>query len=71
MYNSRKKPMEEIPEEMTAVWSCSNENCNCWMRDNFALDTQPDCPQCQSAMVKGEKKLAVVANTSFNHNKSV
>ncbi|MFD2613924.1 cold-shock protein [Paenibacillus gansuensis] len=69
MYNSRKKPLEETPVEMTAIWSCTSETCNCWMRDNFALDAEPTCPQCQSEMVRGEKSLAVIVNSSFTHNK--
>ena len=70
MYNSRKKPMDEIPEEVTAIWSCTNEKCNGWMRDNFAFSTEPTCPQCQSVMEKGERKLAVLVNTSPLQTKS-
>ncbi len=57
MYNSRKKPMDEIPEEITTVWNCASDTCNGWMRDNFAFSVEPTCPICGSAMVKGEKKL--------------
>ncbi|HEY4390684.1 MAG TPA: cold-shock protein [Paenibacillus sp.] len=66
MYNSRKKQMEEIPEEITAIWSCSNEDCNGWMRRNFAFVNHPTCPQCGSTMVEDERMLAVLTNTSFN-----
>ncbi|WP_082083732.1 cold-shock protein [Paenibacillus beijingensis] len=69
MYTSRKKPEEDIPEEITVIWSCANPQCKCWMRDNFSLSVQPSCPQCQSAMVKGEKKLTVLSNTSYSHTK--
>lgn len=69
MYNSRKKPVDEIPEEITAVWNCASDMCNGWMRDNFAFSVEPTCPICGSGMVKGEKKLAVLNNTSFNHTK--
>mgnify|MGYP001217447266 CR=1 FL=1 len=64
MYNSRKKLLEDIPEEMTSIWSCTSDSCNGWMRDNFAFSNEPDCPQCGSEMTKGEKKLAVLVNTS-------
>lgn len=64
VYYSRKKPMEDLPEEITAVWSCTNEECNGWMRDNFAFSTQPRCVQCNSLMEKGERMLSIVANTS-------
>lgn len=69
MYNSRKKPLEDIPEEMTAIWSCTNESCKGWMRDNFAFSSQPTCMLCQSVMVKSERKLAVLVNNSPNQTK--
>lgn len=68
MYNSRKKPIEDVQEEMTLVWSCTNENCNGWMRDNFTFSDQPVCPQCQSKMEKTTRKLAVVENKSPLHS---
>jgi len=64
MYNSRKKNVEEVPTELTAIWSCSNEQCNGWMRDNFTFSLSPICPQCHSVMVQQEKVLEVVENTS-------
>lgn len=64
MYNSRKKPLEDVPTELTAIWKCSNENCKGWMRDNFTFSTSPVCTQCNSAMVKEEKMLEVLENTS-------
>ncbi|MFC5530676.1 cold-shock protein [Cohnella yongneupensis] len=64
MYYSRKRPLEDLPQELTAVWSCSDENCNGWMRANFVLANSPVCSQCHSEMVKGEKMLAAVLNTS-------
>jgi hypothetical protein len=61
--------MDDIPEELTAIWSCTNEECNGWMRDNFVFLFQPTCLQCQSLMVKNEKLLSIVANTSPNQSK--
>ncbi|MBD7970829.1 cold-shock protein [Paenibacillus gallinarum] len=69
MYNSRRKPMEDVPMELTAIWSCSNDGCKGWMRDNFVFSVVPVCPQCQSSMIKDEKMLATVTNTSPNQNK--
>ena len=69
MYNSRKRPLEDLPEEVTSIWSCTNEQCNGWMRDNFSFSNEPTCPQCQSAMVKSEKKLSILVNTSPNQSK--
>lgn len=64
MYNSRKKPLEDIPTELTVIWSCTNENCKGWMRDNFSFSATPECPKCHSSMIKDEKILDVVENTS-------
>nr|WP_135547732.1 cold-shock protein [Paenibacillus cymbidii] len=69
MYHSRKRPLDDTPLEMTPVWSCSNENCKGWMRDNFSLSVAPVCPQCHSVMVKGERNLIALANTSHNQIK--
>jgi hypothetical protein len=62
MYYSRKK-LEDIPQEVTAVWSCSREGCNGWMRDNFAFATVPTCHQCHSPMKRTERRLPVLENT--------
>lgn len=35
-----KKVVEEIPQADTAIWSCTNEDCNGWMRDNFAFEQE-------------------------------
>ncbi|MFD0674724.1 cold-shock protein [Cohnella sp. GCM10027633] len=64
MYYSRKRPQEDLPQELTAIWSCAQEGCVGWMRDNFVFSIVPVCSQCQSEMVKGERMLAVVINTS-------
>lgn len=62
--NYRKKTLEEIPEENTEIWSCSNDDCNGWMRDNFAFDYTPVCPLCSSEMVKDTKMLPQLVNTN-------
>ncbi|WP_372634280.1 cold-shock protein [Cohnella sp.] len=69
VYYSRKKPFEELPEEMTAIWYCSGEDCKRWMRDNFTFSVVPVCPECQSEMVRGERMLATLSNTSPNQAK--
>ncbi|QJD86442.1 cold-shock protein [Cohnella herbarum] len=66
MYYSRKKPLEEIPNELTAIWSCSDDGCKGWMRDNFAFSIVPVCSLCKSPMVRSERMLAAVVNTSPN-----
>jgi len=64
MYYSRKKPMEELPMEDTAVWMCATEDCNSWMRDSFAFEAQPVCQRCQSPMISGIKSLPVLVNST-------
>ncbi|UJF33454.1 cold-shock protein [Paenibacillus hexagrammi] len=61
---SRKKPMEEVPVENTPIWSCTEDSCKGWIRDNFAFESIPTCPLCSSAMVRSEKLLPVLTNTS-------
>lgn len=63
MYN-RKKPLEEIPEEKTKVWTCVTDGCNSWMRDNFAFDHVPTCLMCHAPMVVGEKMLPALNNSN-------
>ncbi|MCU6708742.1 cold-shock protein [Paenibacillus sp. J5C_2022] len=69
MYYSRKRLMDDLPEEKTAIWSCTNEKCNGWMRDNFVLSAQPICVQCNSLMEKGEKMLSVLENANHKQSK--
>ncbi|MEK8132820.1 cold-shock protein [Paenibacillus filicis] len=64
--NFRKRSLEEIPEEATAIWTCSREDCKGWMRDNFAFAVAPICLHCGDLMTKGTKMLPIIVNT--NHN---
>lgn len=61
---SRKKQLEEIPEQPTAVWQCTKEGCNGWMRDEFAFEVVPTCIQCDSEMQRGTRMLPLLVNTS-------
>ncbi|MBD0382126.1 cold-shock protein [Paenibacillus sedimenti] len=61
---SRKKSLEEMPLENVTIWSCEQEGCKGWMRDNFAFEYVPTCHLCQSAMVRSTKLLPVVNNTN-------
>ncbi|CAM3304332.1 cold-shock protein [Paenibacillus lupini] len=61
MYN-RKKIQEEIPEAVTKIWSCTSDDCNGWMRDNFSFDQTPTCLLCHSPMISGEKMLPLIVN---------
>ncbi|WP_420849509.1 cold-shock protein [Paenibacillus montanisoli] len=57
-----KKVVEPIPEEETSVWTCSNENCSCWMRYDFSFGEFPSCPICHSSMTSTIKNLPVLTN---------
>ncbi len=50
-------PKEPIPEIETNVWSCTNEECQIWMRESFSFVEEPTCPICQSEMTKETRKL--------------
>ncbi|MFC5450797.1 cold-shock protein [Paenibacillus aestuarii] len=63
MYFS-KKTLEPVQEEETSIWSCSTEQCTCWMRDNFSFNESPVCPICNSTMVKDTRMLPALTNTS-------
>ena len=63
MYN-RKKPLEDIPQEDTMIWSCAKEGCKSWMRDNFAFEHVPTCHICQTPMVKSMKMLPALNNSN-------
>lgn len=62
----RKKSLEDIPEENTTIWSCENEGCVGWMRDNFAFASVPICSSCQAPMVSSLKMLPLLSNTNNN-----
>ncbi|WP_410512891.1 cold-shock protein [Paenibacillus sp. BR2-3] len=62
--NYRKKPLEEIPEENTAIWACTSDGCNGWMRDNFAFEHAPSCRLCDSPMERSMKMLPILLNSN-------
>lgn len=65
---SRKPQVVDIPEEMTDIWTCSSEGCNCWMRNNFTLRDEPECAVCGAPMDRGARMLPQVTNyTTDNH----
>ncbi|GGB59918.1 MULTISPECIES: cold-shock protein [Fictibacillus] len=45
-----KQPAEPIPDVETKVWACTSDGCSCWMRADYSLQKEPQCPICQSAM---------------------
>jgi hypothetical protein len=52
-----KRNEEVVPEVETAIWSCTSDTCNVWMRKDFSFDSEPLCPICQSPMEQGVKEL--------------
>ncbi len=55
-----KGPQEPVPEAEIDVWSCTNEECPGWMRDNFSFNDKPDCPLCKSQMEKEKRLLPII-----------
>lgn len=59
---SRKPPPPEIPEEMTEIWSCESDDCNCWMRAGFTFEDEPSCAVCGSPMQRTVRMLPQLSN---------
>ena len=59
-----KRAAEPVEEEETKIWTCTNELCSCWMRDNFSFDESPTCPICRSEMIKDMRMLPALENHS-------
>ncbi|TYP69158.1 cold-shock protein [Paenibacillus methanolicus] len=57
------KPLENLPEELTMIWSCTNAGCKGWMRDNFSFKEVPVCSQCKSPMVSSERSLPILMSS--------
>lgn len=64
MYN-RAKPVE-LPEGVTAIWSCTQEGCKGWMRDNFAFEETPTCRLCSHPMESTTKMLPLLQNSNVD-----
>ncbi|GIP42381.1 hypothetical protein J45TS6_08400 [Paenibacillus sp. J45TS6] len=60
----RRQVSEEIPEENTKVWSCTNDDCKGWMRDDFAFESEPQCSLCSSPMEREMRMLPVLSNAA-------
>lgn len=60
---SRQIP-ETVVEEQTPIWSCTDENCKGWMRENFVFEEKPSCPLCGSGMTQDTKMLPALVNTT-------
>ncbi|KEO82331.1 cold-shock protein [Tumebacillus flagellatus] len=62
MYNRAKQT--EVPEGITTIWSCTQEGCKGWMRDNFAFEETPTCRLCSHPMERGTKMLPLLQNSN-------
>ncbi|MDQ8737082.1 cold-shock protein [Paenibacillus sp. LHD-38] len=60
----RRKSLEDHPQENTIIWTCQEESCTGWIRDDFAFDHIPACFQCHSPMVRSEKMLISLNNSN-------
>lgn len=63
---SRRRPLEELPQENTKIWVCETATCKGWIRDNFAFDSVPTCHLCHSPMVSCMRMLPQVDNSNKN-----
>jgi len=63
MTYSWSKPLENLPEEMTTIWSCMGEECKGWIRDSFSFKEQPVCPLCKTSMISSEKILPILMSS--------
>ncbi len=57
-----RKQAEVIPEDDISIWSCTSEDCNGWMRNDFTFENQPLCPLCSSQMSTEIKRLPILQN---------
>ncbi|GEN57071.1 hypothetical protein GCM10012290_17150 [Halolactibacillus alkaliphilus] len=53
-YNNRREPVEEVE---TKVWSCTNDDCQGFMRLDYSFDEKPTCPLCGSDMKEDTRVL--------------
>lgn len=63
MSYSWNKPLENLPEELTAIWSCTKEGCNGWIREEFSFKEVPTCSHCASSMVSSNKVLPILVSS--------
>ncbi|WNQ10987.1 cold-shock protein [Paenibacillus aurantius] len=63
MSYSWNKPLENLPEEMTIIWSCVEEECKSWIRDSFSFKEQPVCPLCKTSMISSVKILPILISS--------
>lgn len=57
----RRRPEEQVPQEETVIWTCTNDDCSCWSRDDFSSQDKTTCPICNSEMIQGTKVLPVIS----------
>jgi hypothetical protein len=53
---------EPVQEEETNIWVCGDDDCGCWMREDFSFEQSPSCPICHNSMVKNSKMLPALSN---------
>lgn len=50
-------PKEPVQEVETKIWSCTNQDCNGWMRESYSFAEVPECPLCHSSMEQDVRML--------------
>lgn len=71
MYYSRRRAIEDFPRELTAIWSCTKEGCNGWIRDEYSFEAIPTCSQCRSPMNRGTKSLPILQESGYDVKKTI
>ncbi|GIQ67520.1 cold-shock protein [Xylanibacillus composti] len=61
---ARRRSEDEIQKMDTVVWSCTNEDCKVWIRDDYSFEDTPTCTLCGSSMQRSSKLLPVLMNNS-------
>jgi len=56
-----KKDAAAAVQVETPVWKCSDADCVGWMRVEFALEQEPNCPLCGSSMSETTRMLPKIA----------
>ncbi|WP_338749435.1 cold-shock protein [Bacillus sp. FJAT-52991] len=63
-YNNRRT--EPLPSEDVATWECVAQDCNGWMRKDFATKDAPPCPFCGSEMKTGTRHITALKNNNLH-----
>ncbi|TDG00169.1 cold-inducible protein YdjO-related protein [Paenibacillus piri] len=54
--------LEEQKQELEQIeiWKCKQPECKAWTRKEFVTEASPNCPLCNSPMLRSYKHVPVV-----------